>query len=132
MALNAERWIKQAEADLKAARTSLGGGSFEWACFQSQQAAEKALKALIYSKGLTSIMTHSIKQLVHECIQLGFSMDAHRKAAKRLDTFYIPTRYPNGLASDQAPADYYDREDAEQCISFAQSILDDAKKFFAQ
>ena len=77
-------------------------------------------------------MTHSIKQLIRECVQLGFPMDEHRTAAKWLDTFYIPTRYPNGLASDEAPADYYEREDAEQCTSFAQSILDDAKKFFVQ
>lgn len=43
---DAMRWLSQATADLRAARNSLGSGSFEWACFQSQQAGAKALKAL--------------------------------------------------------------------------------------
>jgi len=123
--------MRQAEADLVAARTSMEGGSFEWACFQSQQAAEKALKAVIYARGYTSVLTHSIKQLVCECVRLGLPMEEHKQAAKQLDTFYIPTRYPNGLAGDEAPAEYYEQEDAQKCISYAQSILEDAKKFFS-
>lgn len=42
----ARRWLKQAFADRGAAEASLASGHFEWACFQAQQAAEKALKAL--------------------------------------------------------------------------------------
>jgi HEPN domain-containing protein len=38
-----ERWLAQARWDLKAARDSAAAGNFEWACFQAQQAAEKAL-----------------------------------------------------------------------------------------
>jgi len=40
------RWLKQAIADLKAARNSQKANNFEWACFQAQQAGEKALKLL--------------------------------------------------------------------------------------
>jgi hypothetical protein len=40
----AERWLRRAEADLKAAGDSLKDKNFEWCCFQSQQSAEKALK----------------------------------------------------------------------------------------
>jgi HEPN domain-containing protein len=36
-------WFEQAEADLRAAVLSTSGGAHEWACFQSQQAGEKAL-----------------------------------------------------------------------------------------
>ncbi len=57
----AKRWMRQAESDLRSARGSLQNGSHEWACFQSQQAAKKSLKALLYGRGKTSIITHSIK-----------------------------------------------------------------------
>lgn len=41
--------LEQAEADLRAADHSMAGGSYEWACFQAQQAGEKALKAYLYA-----------------------------------------------------------------------------------
>ncbi|MDD5616722.1 MAG: HEPN domain-containing protein [Candidatus Methanoperedens sp.] len=47
-----EDWLKQAHSDLDAAEDSAGSSHFEWACFQAQQAAEKALKALIISRGV--------------------------------------------------------------------------------
>jgi HEPN domain-containing protein len=39
-------WLRQAEADLRAARDSRESEHFEWAAFASHQAAEKAIKAL--------------------------------------------------------------------------------------
>ncbi len=52
----AMRWLKQAEKDLTTARNSLNAGDYEWACFQSQQSAEKALKSVLYSKGYRKIL----------------------------------------------------------------------------
>lgn len=90
------RWLKQAEADFDAAQDSLKSEHFEWACFQAQQAAEKALKAFLYSQGLRALITHSIAELLVEA-QKYASFDIPLKYAKALDSFYIPTRYPNGL-----------------------------------
>jgi HEPN domain-containing protein len=42
----ARRWLLQALRDLRAAEESLRTESYEWTAFQSQQAAEKAVKAL--------------------------------------------------------------------------------------
>lgn len=47
------KWLKQAEADLKAAKDSLEDRNYEWSCFQSQQSGEKALKACLYEKGVS-------------------------------------------------------------------------------
>ncbi len=52
-------WLAQARADLAAAEDSAATGHHEWACFQAQQAGEKALEALLYARGRTSIVTHS-------------------------------------------------------------------------
>lgn len=125
----AARWLRQAEADLDAARDSLGSLHCEWSCFQSQQSGEKALKACLYEKGYTSIVTHSLKELATECGKIDTSFKALAGHAKTLDMYYIPTRYPNGLGGDIAPTEFYEKEDAEKCISSAESILSTAKNF---
>jgi HEPN domain-containing protein len=56
------KWWKQAEADLQAARDSYRNEHYEWSYFQVQQSGEKALKAYLYEKGYTSIMTHLLKR----------------------------------------------------------------------
>jgi HEPN domain-containing protein len=66
-----QKWIAQTEADLKAAEDSLNSGYYDGACFQSQQSAEKGLKAFLYSRGYTSVITHSLKELVRECEKAG-------------------------------------------------------------
>lgn len=126
-----QRWLRQAEKDLESARDSLVTKHCEWACFQSQQAAEKALKAFLYSKGLRAILTHSIRDLVLDCSKYEEEFSNLVSQGKILDTYYIPTRYPNGLVGDDIPAEYYSREDADQCISYAGLILNKAKKFMS-
>lgn len=44
------------------------------------------------------------------------------KAARKLDSFYIPTWYPNGM--DQgAPTDFFDQEDADGAVSSAGEVI---------
>ena len=117
------KWLRQALSDLEAARDSLNANHYEWSCFQAQQSAEKALKSFLYSRGYTSILTHSLTELVREANKLEPRFHTVEKPARRLDTFYIPTRYPNGLAGELTPSEFYCREDAEQCLNFAESIL---------
>ncbi|MDQ7850022.1 MAG: HEPN domain-containing protein [Armatimonadota bacterium] len=45
MAERSRDWVEQARRDLESARLQAEGGFFEWACFVSQQAAEKAVRA---------------------------------------------------------------------------------------
>jgi len=119
----AERWLRQADADVKAARTSLNGGSFEWAAFQAQQGAEKAVKALWYYCGADP-WGHSIVKLIDSFPQTDLS-DKMKKLmpdAKKLDKLYIPTRYPNGLP-DLIPADVYTHEDGLTAIDSAGTII---------
>jgi HEPN domain-containing protein len=117
------RWLRQAEGDLQAARDSLQTAHHEWACFQAQQSAEKALKALLYQQGRTSIITHSVADLVLEASKSFADLARLESEARLLDTFYLSTRYPNALASERSPVDYYTRQEAERCLSCAESIL---------
>ena len=126
------KWFIQAKADLKAAKDSLTNENYEWACFQAQQCGEKALKAYLYEKGYTSIITHSLKELITECKKLEPSFSELAGEARNLDMFYIPTRYPNGLAGDLAPTDFYEKEDAITCINSTELILKKARKFLGE
>jgi HEPN domain-containing protein len=127
----ARTWLEQAEADLRAAALSESGAAYEWACFQAQQAGEKALKAFLYARGFTSIISHSLRRLLRECETLDASFSALSDAGRLLDQHYIATRYPNGLDTELAPTRYYEPGDAAACLASARSILAHVKPFFA-
>ncbi|MBT3273034.1 MAG: HEPN domain-containing protein [Spirochaetales bacterium] len=117
---DSRRWLSQALADIQAAKKSKDTESFEWACFQSQQAAEKALKALWFHSELDP-WGHSVYRLITE-----FSGDTAIKDLADdgllLDKLYIPTRYPNGLP-DLAPHEAYGRRDADGAIEASEKIM---------
>ena len=124
-------WLDQACADLAAAEDSAAAGHHEWACFQAQQAGEKALKAFLYSGGRTSIVTHSLRRLARESAAADAAFAALDDDARWLDQHYIPTRYPNGLDAETAPAAYYEAKDSERCLRSARSILERVKAALA-
>lgn len=127
----ARAWFEQAEADLRAADLSASGGAHEWACFQAQQAGEKALKALLYGRGFPSIITHSLRRLVRECETFDEMFRALGEAARLLDQHYIATRFPTDLDKELPPTRYYEKGDADMCLQSARSILERVKPFFA-
>jgi HEPN domain-containing protein len=120
---DAMRWMRQAESDLAAAGISRDGGKYEWACFQAQQAAEKAAKALWLSLDLDP-WGHSVRELLATLpkTDVRARLADLEDGAGRLDKLYIPTRYPNGLP-DVAPTDSYTRSEAETAIADASAIL---------
>jgi HEPN domain-containing protein len=122
MSGRAKDWFRQAEADLRHARRSLAGGDYEWACFAAQQAAEKAAKAAHEARGQEAwghVVTELLDALRPDTPVID---EALLDRARALDKLYIPTRYPNGLASG-APADFYTRAEAERAIADAEAIL---------
>lgn len=122
-----EDWLKQAHSDLSAAEDSAGSGHFEWACFQAQQAAEKALKALIISKGGESRI-HSINYLLTSLPESIKVSDQIFTAAKELDKHYIPTRYPDSFSTG-IPKDFFTLDDARRAIANAKKIIGFAEEY---
>lgn len=122
------RWLEQARADIRAAEISLGGGAYEWACFQSQQAGEKVLKACWYYFGLDP-WGHSLVKLLYDFPEdkRPFSIEEIEEHAMLLDKMYIPTRYPNGLP-DLIPARVYSKKEAHTAIRAAREILGSVEK----
>ncbi|KPV64031.1 MAG: HEPN domain protein [Candidatus Bathyarchaeota archaeon BA2] len=118
--LEAERWMMQSLRDLKAAKDSLSNGNYEWACFQAQQSAEKALKALVYANG-RSIWGHMIVELLGSLKDL-YSVNELLDRARLLDRHYIPSRYPNVYESGY-PGMFYDRKTAEEAIATCEGFM---------
>lgn len=111
-------WLRQAERKLASARWDLEGTFYEDACFTAQQAAELAAKALLESKGRVEL-GHSVQALLKGA---GVDDSDLIGAARTLDRYYVPTRYPNGFASG-APMDYYDQGTAEKAVDLAARIV---------
>jgi HEPN domain-containing protein len=101
-----EDWLKQADSDL---------------C-----AAEKALKALIISKGSESRI-HSIKFLLSNLPENITVSDQIQNAARELDKHYIPTRYPDSFSTG-IPKDFFTQDDARKAITNAKKIIEFAKE----
>jgi HEPN domain-containing protein len=121
MASRYRDWIEQARADLALARTARDAGSHEWACFASQQAAEKAIKGLFGYLG-GECWGHSLTKLLQDLGERAAVAEDQTAAARRLDKLYIPTRYPNGFPAGK-PADYFTREDSDAAIADADGLL---------
>ena len=119
----ARRWLATAADDLKAARVLQKGGMYAHACFNAQQSAEKAVKAVWYWAGHDP-WGHSIQKLVQDLPSAKRTGGVKKlvEDAAALDRFYIPTRYPNGLP-DLTPSANYLKADGTEAISKAASLV---------
>jgi len=114
-------WLRQAQRDLEHARRSQEAGDYEWACFAAQQAAEKALKALHLALGVEAWGHSVFRALTALPPTLTVPEELHAYA-KALDKHYIPPRYPNSYP-EGAPLDFYTRQDAEEALHSAESVV---------
>ncbi|QGA53756.1 HEPN domain-containing protein [Sulfolobus sp. E5-1-F] len=112
-------WLRQAERNLISAEVNYANSLYEESCYESQQVAEKSVKGLLNFLHKEE-RGHSITLLLRSTY---ISVpDDIISCAQELDKHYIPSRYPDAYA-EGAPADYYNKSDAERCISCAKKIL---------
>jgi HEPN domain-containing protein len=121
--IEGRRWFQQAQADLEVVRTLRTAGHHATACFHSQQAAEKALKGVLYSQGARVVLGHSVQQLAQQCETHDSTFADIDAEASLLDQFYIPTRYPTGLPSPAVPSETYTSSEAEAVQEAAKRVL---------
>ena len=127
----ARRWFQQAYYDLKATRWNIEGGFYDTACFLAQQAAEKALKSILYFTGSRrkALMTHSTVEMVRESGKKINTLVELINEARELDLHYIPSRYPNGIPSGY-PHQFYGRKNADQALGAAEKIFNAIKDYY--
>ena len=118
----AEAWFRQAERELVAARNSLRSGDYFAAAFWAQQAAEKALKALLMSRGIVA-RTHNLLELgrlVRE--ELGMDISELVNELRELTIHYTVARYPN--AANAVPYELYDEAGARRLVEMADKVVE--------
>ncbi len=115
-------WLNSAEDDLKTAEILLREKVFYASAFYSQQAAEKALKAIEIHILKTSSQSHNL-------IELAKKTGAPEKvveAARKLSPHYIISRYPR--AASALPADLYSSREAEELLNYAKVVFEWCEK----
>ena len=127
--LEAQRWFRQAKADMTVVQTLISAGHYAATCFHSQQAAEKALKALLHSQRHRVVLEHSVRALVRRCEAYDTSFTSLMDEAGLLDQFYIPTRYPNGLPAPAIPDESYTEAQAQTAQAAAEHVISVVETF---
>lgn len=119
----ADRWLRQAENDLAFAKMGVQDGFYSQTCFLCQQAGEKAVKALHYWFGERVVIGHSIQKLSKDLVSKVPEVKSYIEKGGRLDQFYIPARYPNGIP-EGAPCDMFSESQAREAVGYAKDLID--------
>jgi HEPN domain-containing protein len=109
-------WM-QSEEDLRTAELIIEVGRFYASVFFSQQAAEKALKALYIYQKKRLPKTHNIVELASD---LG-APDEVIEACQELNPDYVTTRYVD--AANGVPAKMYSHNSAIIHIEYAKTVI---------
>ena len=127
------RWFIQAKDEFIDADDLRKRERFYLALFHFQQAAEKAVKAFLYLKvkSIEVFFTHSINDLINVAIEIDIEFK-EIASVKKLDQYYIPTRYPNGLPGG-IPSRYFDDpKEAKDAMLLAKKLIDLVEKKLKQ
>ncbi len=101
-------WLDHASSDLAIGQLALGrvGVRQEMVCFHAQQAAEKAMKAVLVARKIPFPFTHDLDLLVARLTQAGIPLTDALADAGRLTPYAVEARYPGvfGAVSRDAAA----------------------------
>ncbi len=121
---NALRWLRDAENTLRQAELNSHWEAYNVACFLAEQVAQKALKAVRYLDGARFISIHSVFELIREISEKRPEFLPLRDQAGILDQYYLTTRYPDAVAPPAIPSEIFTKQQAEDALCIARSILE--------
>jgi len=132
MSSEASRWFDEALWDEETARILHREKRYNAAAFYAYQAAEKAVKALLYNVH-EAAWGHSVRELIQRYFtKTGKSQDERiLTLARELDRHYIPARYPNAFPSG-TPHEAYDEEISRRAIEACGEIIRFVRREFEQ
>jgi HEPN domain-containing protein len=115
-------WLRYAQGDLRAAEAAVRQPEFEprHACFQAQQAAEKALKAVLVFLRRDVPRIHDLDALIDALPQDWPVVQEYPDLANLTD-WAVNARYP---LAGQEPT----HEDAEEAVRQARAVLDSVQR----
>jgi HEPN domain-containing protein len=113
-----QEWLNRAKSNLVRAKEDirLSGVFLEDLCFDAQQAAEKAIKAVLIRRNIQFPYVHDLMALLALIEKEGESLPEPVKQAGRLTRFAVVTRYP-GLEEPVT------REEYERAVIIAEAVV---------
>jgi len=111
-----KEWLNRARSNLAQARAEHPDVYLEDLCFNAQQAAEKAIKALLLQRGIRFPYIHDLAELLRLLDQAGEKIPPQVRAARQLTDYAVEARYP-GLAEPVS------REEYEEAVSIAEEVV---------
>lgn len=109
-------WLRRARSNLLRAQHQIPDVYLEDLCFDAQQAAEKALKALCLRYDIVFPYVHDLADLL-TLIEDEMSVPSDVRQAARLTRYAVATRYP-GLADPVTDEEYH------QAVSIAKRVVE--------
>lgn len=121
----ANEWICRAESDLEYARAGQKETSqHHITCYLCHQAVEKALKGLLVLADVLPQKTHNLRLLIAKVVLIYPAFASLQRDVGRIDKYYIPARYPNGIDMEFCEGDAKGAlEIAERLLSLAQQSI---------
>ncbi len=99
-------WLARSRGSLALAKVNKPAeGYWEDLCFHAQQAAEKALKAVLLHQGIAFRFVHDLNELLSALEAGGVIIPARLRESGTLNEFAVMTRYP-GPYESVTEADY--------------------------
>lgn len=123
---DALQWLRRARSNLARAKANHPLPAevlYEDLCFDAQQAAEKAIKAVLVYKNITFPKTHDIIDLLTLLDEGGIEIEEGLRQADILTSYAVETRYP-GLSEEVSEEDYRKAVDlAVRVVCWAESLI---------
>lgn len=122
-------WLHRARSDLNLARLSRPEGVLlEDLCFHAQQAAEKALKAVLVANSMAVPNIHSIRRLI-DLLPAKLDIPGEVQFAASLTDYAVSSRYPG----DFEPVDEDEHREAvrlaEAVVSWVADLIGEEEEY---
>ena len=87
-------WLNRAGSNLAIAKSNIAGAYLEEYCYNAQQAAEKAVKAVMILRDVEFPYTHNLRRLFDVLESSGEKMSEQVRRAEVLTEYAVVLRYP--------------------------------------
>ncbi len=120
-----QEWLKRAKSNLALAKQPKTVDIYwEDLCFETQQAAEKALKAVLLSKKIQFRFVHDLAELITLLENNGVSLPEGVRTSAILTDYSVEARYPG-------PFEPVTKEEFKKALKIAEGVVAWAEKQIA-
>jgi len=109
-------WLNRARSNLARAKAKIPDAYLEDLCFDAQQAAEKAIKAVLLKKGVAFPYVHDLARLLTLLGEAGEEIPEAVRRAEDLTRYAVVTRYP-GLTEPVTESHY------QEAVASAEAVV---------